>query len=121
MYDKFKGIVSDDVCFYGALIVCVAVASFGLGRLSADSPAPQQIGNTIVMSQTAAPVAASGKESSQENAPAGGFVASKNGTKYHALWCPGAQQIKEENKVFFDTKEEARAAGYTPAGNCKGI
>ncbi|MDB9944483.1 hypothetical protein OAD26_00590, partial [bacterium] len=48
-------------------------------------------------------------------------VGSINGTKYHLPWCPGAQQMKEENKIVFETQEQAREAGYTPAGNCKGL
>ncbi len=51
----------------------------------------------------------------------GSYVGSKNGTKYHLPWCPGAQQIAEQNKVWFQNKEEAEARGYTPAANCKGI
>jgi len=49
------------------------------------------------------------------------YVVSKNGARYHYPWCSGAQSIKEENKIWFDTKEEAEAAGYTPAANCKGL
>ena len=45
-------------------------------------------------------------------------VASKNGTKYHLPWCPGAKQIKDENKITFISAEEARVQGYTPAANC---
>ncbi|MEK7120782.1 MAG: hypothetical protein AAB840_01690 [Patescibacteria group bacterium] len=51
----------------------------------------------------------------------GAVVASKSGSKYHLPWCSGASTIKEENKIWFDSVEEARKAGYTPAGNCKGI
>jgi methylphosphotriester-DNA--protein-cysteine methyltransferase len=64
---------------------------------------------------------ASPRAEAQEMVPEGGYVASKNGTKYHLPWCGSAKQIKEENKVWFATKEEAEAAGYTPAANCKGI
>jgi len=49
------------------------------------------------------------------------LVASKNGTKYHYTWCSGASTIKEENKVYFASKEEAEKAGYKPAVNCKGL
>lgn len=49
------------------------------------------------------------------------YVASKNGTKYHLPTCPGAKRIKEENKIWFDSKAEAEQAGYEPAKNCKGI
>lgn len=49
------------------------------------------------------------------------YVASKNGTKYHLPTCSGAKRIKEENKIWFDSKTEAEQAGYEPAKNCKGI
>ncbi len=53
--------------------------------------------------------------------PVGAYVASKNGTKYHLPWCAGAKAIKTENKIWFASKAEAEAAGYTAAANCKGI
>ena len=51
----------------------------------------------------------------------GELVASKTGTKYYLPWCGTAKRIKEENKVWFKSKAEAEAAGYTPAKNCKGL
>lgn len=51
----------------------------------------------------------------------GAYVASKSGTAYHLPSCPGAKQIKEENKVWFASKTDAELAGYKPAKNCKGI
>ncbi len=51
----------------------------------------------------------------------GMYVGSKNSNKFHLPWCSGAQRISEENKVWFQTKEEAEAMGYIPAANCKGI
>ena len=51
----------------------------------------------------------------------GQVVASKNGTKYHFPWCSGAKTISEANKIYFNSIEEAGAAGYTPAANCKGL
>lgn len=49
------------------------------------------------------------------------YMASKNGTKYYLPSCSGAKRIKEENRVWFGTKEEAEAAGYSKAANCKGL
>jgi len=46
-------------------------------------------------------------------------VASSGGTKYHKLDCPGADSIKEDNKIYFDSIQLAKAAGYTAASNCK--
>ena len=53
--------------------------------------------------------------------PGGQVVASKNGGKYHYPWCSGAKQISPQNLITFNSIEEARAAGYTPAANCKGL
>lgn len=49
------------------------------------------------------------------------YMASKNGTKYYLPACGTAKRIKEENKVWFATKAEAEAAGFTPAANCPGL
>lgn len=49
------------------------------------------------------------------------YVASKTGKKYYLPSCSGAKRIKEENKVWFDTKAAAEAAGYTAASTCKGL
>ena len=102
------------------LIVLVGFGAFGLGRLSVTPPQSKGvqvftspdtqvagIGHTIV------PADSQQKE--------GEVVASKNGSKYHYPWCSGAQRIADENKIWFNTIEEARAVGYTPAANCKGL
>lgn len=51
----------------------------------------------------------------------GMYVASKSGTKYYLPSCSGAKRIKEANRIWFATKEEAEAAGLTPAVNCPGL
>jgi len=101
-----------------AVIILVALISFGLGRLSKieESRTPITIENlTGAIHQGESLDAIQGLPLEKS------FVASKNGTKYHYPWCPGAQSIKEENKIWFSTKEEAEKAGYQPASNCKGL
>ena len=49
------------------------------------------------------------------------YMASKTGTKYYLPTCGTAKRIKEENRVWFSTKDEAEAAGYGPAANCPGL
>ena len=44
----------------------------------------------------------------------GRFVGSVNSDRYHHLECPTWKQIKLENQIWFDSQEEAEAAGYTP-------
>jgi hypothetical protein len=95
------------------IIVLVGLGGFGLGRLSSaneEGSAAVQIVN-----QEASVSSATIRETS------GVLVGSINGSKYHFPWCPGAKQMKEENKVWFDSVEEAERAGYTPAANCKGL
>ena len=119
------------------IIVLVAFGSFGLGRLSRieESKAPLQIkgigGAEAQVSgvSSGANIGTSIKGTVQKTAeinkiavPQEGFiVGSKTGKKYHFPWCAGAQQIKEENKVWFANEVEAKAAGYSPATNCKGL
>lgn len=104
------------------VIICVALIGFGLGRLSAISERKTPI--TIENTQSNVSAAATTTYDvvaydvvAEEKL----YVASKNGTKYHYPWCSGAQNIKEENKIWFSAKEEAEKAGYSPAANCKGL
>lgn len=110
--DGVKAILGDDTVFYSLLVLLVGVTAFGLGKHSVSVPEAETQSAGVSMS-VVEPVAAS--------AATGQVVASKNGSKYHLPWCPGASQMKEENKVWFDTIEAAEAAGYTPAANCKGL
>lgn len=117
-----------------AIIVTVGLASFGLGRLSALESLRDpvritgSVANTLRQPLSGSTDGVSGETESVEsdsdfaNVNQGGKVlGSKNGTKYHFPWCSGAQRIKEENKRWFDTVASARAAGYSPAANCKGL
>lgn len=124
--EKLKPIENDVVLVI--VIILVALISFGLGRLSKirENKTPITIEN-ISGNISASQIGDSGK-----NIPAPAvkpgftaeeklYVASKSGTKYHYPWCSGALNIKEENKIWFSSKEQAESAGYQPASNCKGL
>ncbi|HEY9480781.1 MAG TPA: hypothetical protein VIR98_00940 [Candidatus Paceibacterota bacterium] len=118
--------------FVALVVILTALSAFFIGRISrieTDRPpvvirqfpavqspvqVPKKTAVTAVASQTAAVGASSG-------AVKGIYVASKNGTKYHLPNCIGAKSISDANKIWFATKADAEKAGYTPAGNCKGI
>ena len=96
--------------FVVILLVLVSIASFGLGRLS--------VLDTVKTPMTLLQAPLS------EIRPmyiGGEIVASRKGSKYHFPWCSGALTMKESNKIWFKSVEAARAAGYAPAGNCKGL
>lgn len=109
--------------------VLVALIAFGAGRLSApeivrhpiviEEPAAEAINvlsgilsATIATSSQSAILSQSGTNSKQ-----GLIVASKNGKKYHWPWSSGAKNIKPENQVWFQTEQEAQAAGYSKSAN----
>lgn len=75
--------------------------------------AVQEAAAAAVMGQGSMPAAETPKEQV--------YMASKNGTKYYLPTCGSAKRIKEENRVWFATKAEAEAAGYSAAANCKGL
>jgi len=102
-------------------VLLLSGISFGLGRLSVTQHPLQpvtlqqaQLG-TVTMNTATQPLQSAEQASKKQ------YVASKNGTVYHAPWCSGAQRIREDNKVWFATKKEAEGAGYRPAKNCKGL
>jgi len=125
---KIKHFINrNDTVFIASVIILVAFASFGLGRLSKihDQKEPVRIENpkSIISANAARAVSNTPPEASPLNqaGTSATLVASKNGTKYHFPWCPGAQRIKEANKIVFHNRTEAEQAGYTPAANCKGL
>ena len=140
IWGNFKRFVTDSESVLVILIISVALGSFWLGRLSAqdnmtekqtsmpDSPSPSAYRPSSIdfvgRGENATSTDVVGGDVASVVVPFAledGYVASKSGTKYHLPWCSGARRIKEENKVWFATKEEAEAAGYTPAANCKGL
>jgi hypothetical protein len=110
--------------FLTILVILVASASFGLGRLSGLETVKKALEIDFPKGREAAVGAAFATTSAQLHIPqktSGKYVASKNGAKYHLTACASAKNISEKNKIWFDTKQEAEVAGYAPASNCKGI
>ncbi len=129
MYKKLKSLIADELVFTTILLCCVGVSAFFLGRASVESRVDtvDTASTKVQLIRTeAAPMGALmlGGTSSVTTPPAtsaASIVASKSGTKYHLVTCPGAKQIKEENKVYFASSAEAEAAGYGAAANCPGL
>lgn len=140
---KVKYFIEDhhEKLYYGALAVLLGLMGFLLGKMSEIEHKKAQIHiesavdvntaksayNFITEANMAQNEGMESQNSSNLSNQAikstaqaqGNYVASKNGKSYHLLICPGAKLIKEENKIFFATEEEAKAKGYAPAKNCK--
>lgn len=119
-YQKFKEILNSKY-FFILVSVLLAIISFLLGRISAITKPPITIykENTVLFNKGEV----KGLETVKEDLSSANdeVVASKTGTKYHYPWCAGAKQISDKNKIIFKSIEEAKAKGYLPASNCKGL
>ena len=94
-----------------AIVFLVALASFGLGRLSSLENARPLVS-----------IGAAARESEPRGMYVGAlFVAANKGSVYYYPWCAGASNIAPQNQVWFSSEESAQRAGYTPAKNCKGL
>jgi hypothetical protein len=109
---------------YLAILILVALSSFGLGRLAyfetiKEPVRIQTLSPVSFESETIPP--SEGLPEVQGVSTSESVVASKNSDKYHYPWCSGAKRIADANKVVYSSPEEARKAGLTPAANCKGL
>jgi hypothetical protein len=131
--DKFWDFIGGRY-FVPVAVILIAIVAFCLGRISGlqDKREPVRILNNTPLTNGEVKGASTDnsppnpslklREGSSAPSESGGqVVASKNGTKYHYPWCAGAKQISAQNLITFDSIEKARAAGYTPATNCKGL
>lgn len=115
------------------IIILVGLGSFGLGRLSkANKGSGVQIEyktepNTDLGANVISGVGqvSSTSQKAPKNAnlrPANGsvnFFASTRGSKYYSLDCSGGKTIKEENRIYFATRQEAEASGYELSSSCR--
>lgn len=133
MLTKLKSFLANDLIFYSVLLVLVAVASFGLGRLSVSTgkSSEKPLFSKEIVTPAAAVEAVSpattSKATLEPTSPltkpnqSAAVVGSKSGTKYHLPECPGAKRIKPANLITFESIAAAKAAGYSPASNCPGL
>lgn len=117
---------------YGAAMFLLGIASKGVSGTDSQSlqvvydPALDSsleylgAGQKTASSRTSAtkPAGVSGS-AQQEFSTQAAFVASSGGTKYYPIGCGSAGRIKEENRVYFVTEDEAKAAGYDRTTACK--
>lgn len=58
------------------------------------------------------------EKSAIENTSEFTILASKSGTKWYFAHCSGAKRIKEENKIYFSSIQEAENRGLEQASGC---
>jgi len=103
------------------IVILVGLGSFELGRLSKEAGSSgikvvYPIENeAVTLKQPAGAVLADSdnQANSEKN-----FFASNRGTKYYSVDCSAGKNIKQENRVYFATGEEAERAGYELSSSC---
>ncbi len=128
VYTACVAVLTGLICLFSGLLwgIHATRPPVRIERFALEMPEkPKEMEKTEPATKNAAAAATSSAASipapPSKAASAKTYVASKSGTKYHLPTCAGAKSISEANKVWFATKAEAEKAGYSPAGNCKGI
>lgn len=104
-----------------ALAVTAGCAGVATAR-EAHAPAQAVVITTErnVPPETAAPMPTAAPKQPQTTAAAdAAYIGNRNSMKYHRAGCRYAAQVKAENRICFDSAEQALTAGYTPCGACK--
>jgi len=121
------------------IVILVGLGSFELGRLSKENDSggvkieyPDQNSTqtaNVVSATNEADVGpqnqnsrgtTSTTEPTSQSATSTGktFFASSKGKKYYTISCSAGKTIKQSNRVYFTTGEEAEKAGYTLSSAC---
>ena len=116
---SIKDILEKGKPFYTLLLILIIASIFlAFGRLSAL----EEKQTPIKITYPNPPRPGLGDLGGNTTVQTGGeVIGSKSGKKYYFPWCGTVSRIKPENQVHFASVDEARAAGYTPAANCKGL
>lgn len=102
------------------IVILVAFGSFEIGRLSKKGETAglkvEYNGKEMDLSGEANALSALETEKSQNQKT---FFASSRGSKYYSIGCSAGKTIKQENRIYFTTGEEAEQAGYVLSSSCR--
>jgi hypothetical protein len=114
------------------IVILVGLGSFQLGRLSAkeaktsgvkieylDEKSGQYVDQTANVISASQSINNKNSTATSQNSDGKNYFASSRGSKYYTLGCSAGKSIKMENRVYFETSEEAESAGYERSGSCK--
>lgn len=112
------------------IVILVGLGSFKLGRLSKEnlSAGIKVLSNEaegykeveqLPTVNNITGLEANVSSAINSNNPTKKFFASNRGSKYYSIGCSAGKSIKQENRVYFTTSEEAAKAGYALSSSCK--
>ena len=102
------------------IIILLGLSSFELGRLSKgkdSSGIKIEYPNKTLSAQANA--ISSVTPTKTQTSTGKNFFASSRGTKYYPVGCSAGATLKQENRIYFTTREEAEQAGYELSSSCR--
>lgn len=97
------------------IILSVSALSFSFGAVFERTRIRKAFPVTITENQDISDAWYSYHEQKEERAQ---YYASKNGSKAYPLDCSVGNRIKDENKIFFDSLEQAQGLGFELSSRC---
>ncbi len=136
--EKIKSFISSEAgkdIMVVLIVILTGLGSFGLGRLSKENAStgvkieyPKELtslaGNAISATTPvvkAAPtqkVVPASTNTSTTTLAIKNYFASSRGHKYYPAGCSAGKSLSMDNRIYFSTREEAEAAGYTLSNSC---
>ena len=111
--------------YHFILSIVIALIFFGLGWFASleqhKTPIKIEYPNSEESGTVIASITDKNNSAPEVLQSSGAVIGSKSGKKYYFPWCSTVKRIKPENQVPFASIEEAKKAGFTPGGNCKGL
>lgn len=110
------------------IIILVGSSSFEIGRLSKansssgikiEYPTQNQEVNPISEVESINNIAQNSVQKITKNKVSETFFASNRGHKYYPSGCSAGKSLKQENRIYFATREEAEKAGYELSSSCR--
>ena len=92
-----------------------AAKSASSGNTAKASASESSSKSTVSGSQTSSSKSSAASGSGSVSAP---YIGNRNTMKFHHSWCSSVKQMKESNKVGFNSRTEALNQGYVPCKNC---
>lgn len=109
--------------YIGKAVICCCILAISAAGWC-FTPPRSPVGGTGEVHVTVAPVSGEPATIPSEAPPSpaaaqGAYTASTKSDKFHLPHCSSASRISEDNRVWFQTRDEAIAAGYSPCGKCQ--
>ena len=104
------------------IVILVGLASFELGRLSKNTSSGVKIEYLNQEANIISSVESSNllqKTAKEKTSIGKNFFASSRGSKYYPVGCEAGKTIKQENRIYFTTREGAEGAGYELSSSCR--